>query len=64
MQISIEVDNWHQAHHLGCILSDAEFAFRENASKGGAGAEAVEAYADFFRRVAREVTKQAKPLNV
>lgn len=67
MQISIKVDTWPQAHHLGCILADAEYAFRQRASEWGkqdAVSEALEAYAKFFRQIAREVTKQAGPLNV
>lgn len=66
MRVTIEVDSWHQAHHLGCILADAEWAYNNQAAKWGRDDEvkaALTAYARFFRRVAKAVTTQAKGLN-
>jgi hypothetical protein len=54
VQVIIEVKTWGQAHHLSSILSDAEWQFR----KAG-----LTEYADFFKTVARAVTKQARKLN-
>ena len=59
MQITIEIENWHQAHHLGCVLADAEWAYNQQAEKWGKDDEvrqALKAYAKLFRRVARAVT--------
>ena len=70
MQVSIEVATWHQAHHLGCALADAEYEQLQAAerwlAKYGEKDEvynALLAYAKFFRQVAKQVTKQAGPLN-
>lgn len=70
MQISISIDTWHQAHHLGCALADAEWkcldAAANSVAKWGEDevSQALRAYAKFFRQVAKEVTKQAGVLNV
>lgn len=66
MQVVIEVKSWHEAHHLGCILADAEWEFRKHAEtwpKDDEVRQGFVAYADFFKRVAKAVTTQAKVLN-
>jgi hypothetical protein len=73
MQVTIEIDNWPQAHYLGCILADAEWEFKrvatESLAAGGVVAKdpeigaALERYARFFRRVAKQITSQASALN-
>jgi hypothetical protein len=55
VKITLEVETWHRAHYLGCVLADAEYQFRKHG---------LEQDADFFRRLARAVTKQAQPLNL
>jgi hypothetical protein len=55
VKITIDVETWHRAHYLGCVLADAEYQFRKHGLDG-------DAY--FFRRIARAVTKQAQPLNL
>lgn len=54
MKITIEVETWHEAHYLAGALVNAAWSYQ--------GAE-LPHYADFFRRAARAVTKQAEPLN-
>jgi basic membrane lipoprotein Med (substrate-binding protein (PBP1-ABC) superfamily) len=69
--VTIKIDSWHQAHHLGCVLADAEYEFRKEADAWVRShnqtqdevSTALNAYADFFKRVAKEVTSQAKGLN-
>ena len=59
MQITIEVESWHQAHHLGCILADASYAYNQQAERWGKDDEvrtALRDYAKLFRRVAKAVT--------
>jgi hypothetical protein len=64
MQISIEIDNWPQAHYLGCILADAEWEWKSIAEgKPPEIAEALERYAAFFKSVAKQITTQASVLN-
>jgi hypothetical protein len=55
VKITIDVETWHRAHYLGCALADAEHQFRR---------WGLDEDADFFRRTARAVTKQAQVLNV
>jgi hypothetical protein len=55
VKIALDVETWHRAHYLGCVLADAEYQFRKHG---------LEQDADFFRRIARAVTKQAQPLNL
>ena len=71
MQISISIDTWHQAHHLGCALADAEYEqlqasenWLKNHGEKDEVYNALLAYAKFFRNVAKAVTKQASSLNV
>jgi hypothetical protein len=64
MQVTIEIDNWPQAHYLGCILADAEWEW--NATAEGRLpeiAEALKKHAKFFRAVAKQITSQASALN-
>lgn len=64
MKITIEVDTWSQAHHLGIVLADAAWQFRKNAETDTYGiSDALIRHAEFFERTAKAVTKQADPLN-
>ena len=54
MKVVIKVETWSQAHHLGCILKDAEHKFRQSG---------LDAFADFFKATAEDITEQAWTLN-
>jgi hypothetical protein len=69
-EIKFNIDTWHQAHHLGGVLADAEWRFNDLAAKHVVEygedevSKALRDYAKFFRYVAKEVTKQVNASGV